>query len=256
MLIFKCSLVAVFLLTAYFTTQPFIGDVTDKGYVKLQKIKEIVKTDSSAATLGQTRVTIYKFNEDGFLMEKREEGEETLMTRFTYDKNGNLIESATLRPDGSIYSIEKMGYDENNCLKESEIRRTAEKMTIKDNIEWVDERTRHTTRVRNGETMRFLSVFDEQKRIVDETFDNGSGSNWIYNGAVLMMKKNKANGPGGGDIERYEYDDNQRISLIENVNNRRTFNYDGRGRLISTITKDDNERTLAIERYEYTPSTN
>ena len=78
----------------------------------------------------------------------------------------------------------------------------------------------------------------------------------IYDGAVLMMKKNKANGPGGGDIERYEYDDNQRISLIENTNNRRTFNYDGRGRLISTITKDDNERTLAFERYEYAPSTN
>ncbi len=255
MLIFKCSLVAVFLLTAYFTAQPFIGDVTDKEYVKQQKINQIVKTDSSATTFGQTRVTIYKFNEGGLLVEKKEEGKETLMTRFTYDKNGNLTEAATLRPDGSIHSIEKMMYDNNNRLKESEVRLTAEKLTIKDNIEWVDERTRHTTRVRNGETMRFLSVFDEQNRIVDETFDNGSGNNWIYDGTVLMMKKNKINGLSG-DIERYEYDDNQRISLIENVNNRRSFNYDGRGRLISTITKDDNERTLAFERYEYAPSTN
>ena len=215
-----------------------------------------MKTDSSATTFGQTRVTIYKFNEEGLLVEKKEEGKETLMTHFTYDINNNMTESATLRPDGSIYSIEKMTYDNNNRLSESEIRRTAEKMTIKDNIEWVDERTRHTTRVRNGETMRFLSVFDEQNHIVDESFDNGRGNVWIYDGAVLMMKKNKPNGPGGGDIERYEYDDNQRISLIENANNRRAFNYDGRGRLISTVTKDDNERTLAFERYEYAPSTN
>lgn len=256
MLIFKCSLVAVFLLTAYFTSKPFVGDVTDKEYVKMQKVKEIVKTDSSASTLSQTRVTVYKFNEDGLLIEKKEEGKETLLTRFIYDKNGNLTESATLRPDGSIYSIEKMSYDNKNRLSESEIRLIAEKMTIKDNIEWVDERTRHTTRVRNGETMRFLSVFDEQNRIVDQTFDNGSGNNWIYDGAALIMKKDKANGPGSGNIERYEYDNNQRISLIEKVDNRRTFNYDGRGRLISTVTKDDNERTLAFERYEYAPSTN
>ena len=251
MLIFKCSLVVVFLLTAYLTAQPFVGDVTDKDYVKQQKIKEIVKTDSSANTLGQTRVTIYKFNEEGLLIEKKEEGKETLMTRFVYDENGNLKEAATLKADGSIHSIEKMGYDDKGRLNESEIRRTAEKMTIKDNIEWVDARTRHTTRVKNGETMRFLSVFDEQNRIVDETFDNGSGSNWIYDGAVLMMKKNKANAP---DIERYEFDNQQRISLIENANNRRTFNYDGRGRLISTVIKDVNERTLAFERYEYAPS--
>lgn len=256
MLTIKCSVIAAFLLTAYSDTQPFMGDVTDKEYVKQQKINQIVKTDSSAATLGQIRVTTYKFNEDGLLMEKREEGKEVLMTRFTYDSHGNLTESATLRPDGSIYSIEKMSYDDKNRLKESEIRRTAEKMTIKDNIEWVDDRTRHTTRVKNGETMRFLSVFDEQNRVLDETFDNGNGSMWVYyDGDFLLMKKNKTT-DASGDIERYEYDESQRVTLIENANNRRAFNYGGKARLLSTITTDDNERTLAFERFEYVVSTN
>ena len=89
------------------------------------------------------------------------------------------------------------------------------------------------------------------RKLIDETFENGKGITWVYDGDLLLMQKQKGGEP---NIERYEYDDKQRVSLIENNYSRKSFNYDAAGKLISTNKKDENERTIAWERYEYTPS--
>jgi hypothetical protein len=251
MIMMKCIFVIAVYSAVFIASRPFIGDVLDKDYVKKNKLSQIVKTDSSEATQGLVWTTLYKFNAEGLMIEKKEDGKEILTTVYTYDKNGNLAESKTNRPDGSILISEKMVYDVKNRLQESIIRKVAEKVTIMDKIEWIDENTRHTTRVINGTATRFLNAYDDKNRLIDETFENGKGTSWIYDGDLLLMQKQKDGAP---NIERYEYDDNQRVNLIENNYSRKSFNYDGAGRLISTNKKDENERTIAWERYEYAPS--
>jgi hypothetical protein len=251
MIMMKCIFVIAVYSAVFFANRPFMGNVLDKDYVKKNKFTQIVKTDSSEATQGMVWTTVYKFNAEGWVIEKKEEGKETLTTVYTYDKNSNLTESNTRRADGSLYVSEKMVYDMNNRLQESVIRKVVEKVTISDKIEWVDENTRHTTRVVNGTTSRFLNAFDDKKHLIDETFESGKGVTWVYDGDLLLMQKQKGGAP---NIERYEYDDQQRVSLIENNYSRKSFNYDGAGRLISTNKKDENERTIAWERYEYAPS--
>ena len=251
MIMMKCIFVIAIYSAAYLSTRPFMGDVLDKDYVKNNNLTQIIKTDSSEATQGMVWRTLYKFNAEGLVVEKKEEGKETLTTVYTYDKNGNMTESKTNRPDGSMYVSEKMVYDVKNRLQESVIRKLAEKVTITDKVEWVDENTRHTTRVTNGTTTRFLNAYDDKKHLIDETFENGKGITWVYDGDLLLMQKQKGGAP---NIERYEYDDKQRVNLIENNYSRKAFNYDSAGRLISTNKKDENERTIAWERYEYTPS--
>lgn len=250
MLIIKYVWFAILMHFMDFSPSPFLGDVTDKNYVKQQKISQIIKTDSSAATFGQIRTTTFTFDTDGVLTDKKEVGKEILTTRFMYDKIGHLLEAITLRADGSVYRSEKIIYDEKHRIKESELKCPSEKMAVSDNVVWVDDFTRHTTRVKNGETLRFLNAFNKQNQLVDETFDNGNGYVNIYNGTVLLMKKSKSNGKSTG-IERYEYDDNMHVKLIENPQSRRFFYYEANGLLTKTETKDANERKIAFERFEY-----
>lgn len=253
MLMIKCCIAFGLLSTAVLISKPFFGDVLDKEYVKDNKLAQIIKTDSSEATKGIVWTTTYKFNENGWIIEKREHGTEVLTTHFTYDENGNLSETKTMNARGIIQATEKMVYDTKSRIKECEIRKIADKITISDKIEWIDDSTMHTTRVMNGTTSRFLKQYDSKKRLIDEMREDGSGLSYIYDGDLLLMKKQKAGAP---NIERFEYDDYKRVSLIENANGIKSFIYGASGRLVSTNTKDDNGRTLAWERYEYAPTAN
>ena len=248
MLLFKCIFTLAFISVALFSSTPFYGDITDKNYVLQQGIGQVVKTDSSEATNGKVWVTVYKFNASGFIIEKKEEGLNNLTTQYSYDKSGNLTESTTTRVNGALYATETMVYDMNNRIIESRIRKVAEKITTNDKYEWIDDSTRHTTRVYNGISSRFITSYDANHRLVDESFENGTGNTWVYDGDLLLMKKNKVGSP---NIERYEYDENHRVKLIDNSFSRKTFEYDSKGRVSKSVTKDDNERTLAWERYQY-----
>lgn len=248
MLLIKCCIAFSAVSIAYFLSLPFSGDVLDREYVKQNKLSQIIKTDSSEATKGMVFTTTYKFNNEGLVIEKKEAGKDVLTTIYTYDDKGNLIDAKTTHPTGAVVITEKMVYDMNSRLKECEIRKIAEKVTISEKMEWVDNNTMQTTRVANGATSRFLTQFDSKKRMIDQTFENGSGTSVIYDGDIILMKKSKAGAP---NIERYEYDNQSRVNLIENSYSRKTFQYNPSGKLTATRTENEVGQVMAWERFEY-----
>jgi hypothetical protein len=227
----------------------FMGDVTDKNYVKKYKIEQVALLEIKTGSKKEPRAVIYQFDENGVLIEKRESEASVLVTEFKYNKKGNLEKTVTKTDGDKVVGEAENQYDAQNRLKESASLqgdvKTIEKIT------WVDEQTKQTERTVGKETTKFLSVYDGKNRLIDESFVGGKNSTWHYDTeGGLIMKRMKGNGEIQ-EIEQYVYDGAKRLSRIENGIYTKTFFYNEKGLLEIVKLEDDNGKVISTERYEY-----
>jgi hypothetical protein len=251
----QLSKILTFLFVAFFCSFSFgqkyffMGDVTDKSYVKRYKIEQVALLEIKSGSKKEPRAVIYQFDENGVLIEKRESEASVLVTEFKYNKKGNLEKTVTKTDGEKVVGESENQYDAQNRLKESAAMqgdvKTIEKIT------WVDEQTKQTERMVGKETTKFLSVYDGKNRLIDESFVNGKSSTWHYDTeGGLIMKRIKGNGEIQ-EIEQYVYDTSKRLSRIENGIYTKTFFYNEKGLLETVKLEDDNGKVITTERYEY-----
>lgn len=227
----------------------FMGDVTDKNYVKKYKIEQVALLEVKTGSKKEPRAVIYQFDENGVLVEKRESEASVLVTEFKYNKKGNLEKTVTKTDGDKVVSESENSYDAQNRLKESVTSNGEVKTTEK--ITWVDETTKQTERTAGKETTKFLSVYDTKNRLIDESFAGGKSSTWHYDTeGSLIMKRMKGNGEIQ-EVEQYIYDTSKRLSRIENGVYTKTFFYNEKGLLEMVKLEDDNGKLISSERYEY-----
>jgi hypothetical protein len=227
----------------------FMGDVTDKNYVKKYKIEQVALLENKTGSKKEPRAVIYQFDENGVLIEKRESEAVVLVTEYKYNKKGNLERTVTKTDGEKIVSESENIYDAQNRLKESNSLngdvKTSEKIT------WVDEFTKQTERTVGKETIKFLSQYDGKNRLIDESFANGKSSTWHFDTeGFLIMKRIKGNGEIQ-EVEQYVYDATKRLSRVENGIYTKTFFYNEKGLLETVKLEDDNGKIISTERYEY-----
>jgi YD repeat-containing protein len=227
----------------------FMGDVTDKNYVKKYKIEQVALLVIKTGSKKEPRAVIFQFDENGVLIEKRESEAAVLVTEFKYNKKGNLEKTITKTEGDKAVSESENLYDAQNRLKESVTSNGDSKTSEK--ITWVDETTKQTERTTGKETIKFLSVYDTKNRLIDESFANGKNTTWHYDTeGLLIMKRMKGNGEIQ-EIEQYVYDTAKRLSRIENGIYNKTFFYNEKGLLETVKLEDDNGKLISSERYEY-----
>jgi hypothetical protein len=251
----QLSKILTFLLVAFFCSFSFgqkyffMGDVTDKSYVKKYKIEQVALLEIKSGSKKEPRAVIYQFDDNGVLIEKRESEASVLVTEFKYNKKGNLEKTVTKTDGDKVVGESEIQYDAQNRLKELAAMqgdvKTIEKIT------WVDEQTKQTERMVGKETTKFLSVYDGKNRLIDESFVNGKSSTLHYDTeGGLIMKRMKGNGEIQ-EIEQYVYDAAKRLSRIENGIFTKTFFYNEKGLLETVKLEDDNGKVISTERYEY-----
>ena len=244
-----CILATVFLCSNSFGQTYFMGDVTDKNYLKKYKIEQVAVLEVKEGSKKEPRAVIYQFDENGLLTEKRESETTIFISEYKYNKKGNLERSLTKTEGDKPYSDAEYVYDAQNRLKEVTTALTDAKTVEK--ITWVDEFTKQTERSSGKGTVKFLTQYDKKNRLIDESFDNGKSTTWHYDTeGFLIMKRIKGNGEIQ-EIEQYVYDTAKRLSRIENGIYTKTFFYNEKGFLEIVKTEDDNGRTISTERYEY-----
>jgi hypothetical protein len=251
----QLSKILTFLFVAFFCSFSFgqkhffMGDVTDKNYVKKYKIEQVALLEIKAGSKKEPRAVIYQFDDNGVLIEKRESESAVLVTEFKYNKKGNLEKTVTKTDDDKVVGESEYQYDAQNRLKESAALQGDVKTIEK--IIWVDEQTKQTERTEGQETTKFLSVYDGKNRLIDESFINGKSSTWHYDTeGGLIMKRIKGNGEIQ-EVEQYVYDATKRLSRIENGIFTKTFFYNEKGLLETVKLEDDNGKVITTERYEY-----
>jgi hypothetical protein len=227
----------------------FMGDVTDKSYVKKYKIEQVALLEIKTGSKKEPRAVIFQFDDNSVLIEKRESEASVFVTEFKYNKKGNLEKTVTKTDGDKVVGESENQYDAQNRLKESAAMqgdiKTIEKIT------WVDEQTKQTERTIGKETTKFLSVYDGKNRLIDESFVSGKSSTWHYDTeGGLIMKRMKGNGEIQ-EIEQYVYDAAKRLSRIENGIYTKTFYYNEKGLLETVKLEDDNGKVISTERYEY-----
>jgi YD repeat-containing protein len=227
----------------------FMGDITDKNYVKKNKIEQVAYIEIKEGAKKEPRAVIYQFDENGFLTEKRESDMSLLISEYKYNKKGNLEKMMTKTGEDKAMSEAEYQYDAQNRLKESVTARGEVKTMEK--ITWIDEVTKQTEKTSGNETMKFLTQYDTKGRMIDESFADGKSSTWHYDTeGALIMKRIKGNGEIQ-EIEQYMYDAKKRIFKIENGIYTKTFFYNEKGLLEVVKLEDDNGKTVSTERYEY-----
>jgi YD repeat-containing protein len=227
----------------------FMGDVTEKNYVKKNKIEQVALLEVKTGSKKEPRAVIFQFDENGVLLEKRESEATVLVTEFKYNKKGNLEKTVTKTDADKVLTESEYVYDAQNRLKELVSLNGDEKTS--DKITWVDESTKQTERTSSKETIKFLSQFDAKNRLIDESFANGKSSTWHYDTeGLLIMKRTKGNGEVI-EVEQYVYDASKRLSRIENGIYTKTFFYNEKGLLETVKLEDDNGKLISTERYEY-----
>jgi hypothetical protein len=97
----------------------FMGDVTDKNYVKKYKIEQVALLEIKTGLKKEPRAVIFQFDENGVLIEKRESEASVLVTEFKYNKKGNLEKMVTKTEGDKVISESENLYDNLNRLKES-----------------------------------------------------------------------------------------------------------------------------------------
>jgi hypothetical protein len=249
---FKLQLVAIFSIFQFILTaqKPFTGDVTDRDYLNRFGYTQITKSESGETAQGKPVKTIFTFGENSFLITKTMQGKETLTSDYKYDDNGNVLEIITKNANGKLYSTEKHVYDKQNRLKESEINQVADKTKTTEKAIWLEDGSRHLTRITNDKEVKFLTNFDKFNRPLTEFAEGGSATVWAYVGNLPVLKKYKM-GETITNIERYDFDSENRISTIENNQIRKVFTYDSSNLLLKTETFDTNGLKIGWEKYEY-----
>lgn len=230
--------------------KPFTGDVTERDYINRFGYTQITKSESSEITQGTAIKTLYTFGENGFLRTKTVQNKEVLTSQYTYDDNGNVLEITTKNANGKLYTSEKYGYDKLNRVKESDIHHVADNNKTTEKVMWLEDETRHLTRFTKDKEVKYLTNFDKFNRPLSELVDDGSGTEWAYSDILPVMKKYKM-GESILSIERYDFDTENRIAVIENAQIRKVFIYDNSNLLIKTEIFDTNGVKIGWETYEY-----
>jgi YD repeat-containing protein len=250
--VFTFSFATLFCSFGFSQKTFFMGDVTDKNYLKKYKIEQValLEIKSSAKDLKkEPRAVIYQFDENGVLIEKRESETTVLVTEYKYNKKGYLEKTVTKTDGEKVVGESENQYDAQNRLKESASMqgdvKTSEKIT------WIDETTKQIERTVGKETIKFLAKYDAKNRLVDESFADGKSATWHYDsdGSLLMKRTKKYDEIQ--EVEQYVYDATKRLSRIENGIYTKTFSYNEKGLLETVKVEDDNGKVLSTERYEY-----
>jgi hypothetical protein len=227
----------------------FMGDVTDKNYLKKHKIEQVALLEIKSGAKKEPRAVIYQFDENGVLIEKRESETAVLVTEYKYNKKGYLEKTVTKTDGEKVVGESENQYDAQNRLKESASMQTDVKTIEK--ITWIDETTKQTERTVGKETTKFLSKYDVKNRLIDESFADGKSATWHYDSdGSLLMKRIKGNDEVQ-EVEQYVYDTAKRLSRIENGIYTKTFFYNEKGLLETVKVEDDNGKVISTERYEY-----
>ena len=246
----KTDLLIIFsiLTTTVFAQNSFLGDVLDKNYAQKFKLSKVVMTDSSSATNGVLHKSVCVFNEKGLILEKTEflADKESSKSVYIYDKNDNLTDVTFKNGKGANVGFEKRTYDDKNRLKEVEINFEKGKNIVKEITTWVDDSTKQVDRIANGKTVKSIAIFNSKNQPLNETFEDESAIVWKYDAAGKLFFKDEK-----GIIERYEFDNANRVTFSENINFNKTFVYDNTGRLTQIIKIDNNERNSGWEKFEY-----
>jgi hypothetical protein len=227
----------------------FMGDVTDYGYINRFAFTQVVSTYKEQDKT--PRVIIYSFGENNKLVEKKEQqGKRTMAWSYKYDHNWNILETRkTINEE--LVSIEKCAYDTANRLSQSTLFRVEEKDSLTETIQWLDANTRHSKHFDGFKEVLTMTIFDEKKRPINEVKIDGSGCEWAYVDDLLVMRKAKGANNTLKDIDRYDFDNENRIRSIENSQVQRTFHYDNSGLLTKIQVFDDNGLMIGWEKFEY-----
>ena len=246
------------LLTAFITffhiiliaQKPFTGDVTDRDYLNRFGYTQITKSESGETTQGKVVKTVFIFGENSFLTTKTVQGKTVLTSQYTYDDNGNTTEITTNMANGKLHSLEKYIYDNQNRLKESEINQVVDNIKTTEKTMWLEDGSRHMTRITNDKELKLLTNFDKYNRPLTEFMESGSATEWSYMGILPVMKKYKM-GETITNVERYDFDSENRISTLENNQIRKVFTYNSSNLLLKAETFDTNGVMIEWEKYEY-----
>jgi hypothetical protein len=249
---FKLHLAAIFSLFQIISLaqKPFSGDVTERDYINRFGYAQITKTESGETPQSMPIKTLFNFGENSFLTTKIVQGKEVLTSQYTYDENGNVLEITTKNASGKLFRSEKYAYDKLNRLKDAESLWVAGNVKKTEKAMWLEDGSRHVTRMANDKEVKILTNFDKYNRPLTEIVEDGSLTEWSYMGNMPVMKKYKI-GETITNIERYDFDAANRISSIENNQIRKVFQYDDKNLLLKTETFDTNGLKIAWEKYEY-----
>ncbi len=247
----KLQLLFAFMIVSQFINAQtaFMGDVTDYAYINRYAFTQVVSTLKEQDKT--PRVIIYSFGENNKLVEKKEQqGKRTLIWQYAYDNNWNVTETKKVMND-ELVSVEKCTYDAENRLAYTATLRIEEKDSITEHITWVDTTTRHCKRFDGFKEVPTMTTFDEKKRPVNEVKTDGSGLEWAYVDDLLVMRKVKGDKQSIKDIDRYDYDNENRLRSIENALTQKTFHYDNSGLLTKIQVFDENGLMIGWEKFEY-----
>ena len=227
----------------------FMGDVTDKNYIKKYKIEQVALLEIKSGSKKEPRAVIFQFDENGVLVEKRESETAVLVTEYKYNKKGYLEKTVTKTDGDKVVGESENQYDAQNRLKESASMQNDVKTSEK--ITWIDETTKQTERTVGKETTKFLSKYDVKNRLIDESFADGKSATWHYDSDGSLLMKRIKGYDEVQEVEQYVYDAAKRLSRIENGIYTKTFFYNEKGLLEMVKMEDDNGKVISTERYEY-----
>jgi YD repeat-containing protein len=247
--VFTVSFITLFCSFGFGQKTFFMGDITDKNYLKKHKIEQVALLEIKAGSKKEPRAVIYQFDENGVLIEKRESETTLLVTEYKYNKKGYLEKTVTKIDGEKVVGESENQYDAQNRLKETVSAQGEVKMSEK--VTWIDETTKQTERTAGKETTKFLSKYDAKNRLIDESFADGKSATWHYDSdGSLLMKRTKGY-EEIQEVEQYVYDTAKRLSRIEKGIYTKTFFYNEKGLLETVKLTDDNGKVLSTERYEY-----
>jgi YD repeat-containing protein len=248
----KLQFVAIFSIFQLISwaQKPFSGDVSERDYINRFGYAQVTKTESGDSPNGSVVKTVFTFGENGVLGTKTVHGKEILTSQYTYDDNGNVLEVTTKNASGKPVSIEKYAYDQQSRLKNADTQLVADNVKKTETVMWLEDGSRHMTRLVNNKEVKILTNFDKYNRPLTEILEDGSVTEWAYTGTIPAMKKYKK-GETILNVERYDYDASNRISTIENNQIRKVFTYDANNLLLKTETFDTNGVKIGWEKYEY-----
>jgi len=185
------------------------GNLSSK---KLYGVNGYVDLNTSEKDLEYLRTNIYKYNNDGKLIEDLlvdSKGIEQSLITYTYDPNGNQNKEIYKTPtyiDYSTYTYDKLG------RKIQEIGFSSNLLSYYINYEYKGQETLfyHTTSY-NKDSVQLSSQFffyDCCENLIEKKFGNGKTfEKWIYenNKLLIDIRYDLFNGGGEESVVRYEY---------------------------------------------------